>query len=241
MEKNHKILKCIIIDDEPPARRVLEKYVGDIPFLQLCGKCKNVFEASILLNDNNIDLMFLDISMPRMSGIEFLRTLNNAPDVIITSAYREYAYEGFELNVADYIQKPFSFERFYAAVNKVFEKYNNTKEKIDSKIIEDICFLKEDKITHKIIISDILYIESVGDYLKIHTLTRTFLIYETLKNFEDLFTEKKFVRVHKSFIVPLVKIDSIEGNMIKIGKQTIPIGSTYRKQFFDRLQGFKSL
>ena len=106
MEKNHKILKCIIIDDEPPARRVLEKYVGDIPFLQLCGKCKNVFEASILLNDNNIDLMFLDISMPRMSGIEFLRTLNNAPDVIITSAYREYAYEGFELNVADYIQKP---------------------------------------------------------------------------------------------------------------------------------------
>lgn len=146
MEKNHKILKCIIIDDEPPARRVLEKYVGDIPFLQLCGKCKNVFEASILLNDNNIDLMFLDISMPRMSGIEFLRTLNNAPDVIITSAYREYAYEGFELNVADYIQKPFSFERFYAAVNKVFEKYNNTKEKIDSKIIEDICFLKEDKM-----------------------------------------------------------------------------------------------
>ena len=123
----------------------------------------------------------------------------------------------------------------------MFEKYNNTKEKIDSKIIEDICFLKEDKITHKIIISDILYIESVGDYLKIHTLTRTFLIYETLKNFEDLFTEKKFVRVHKSFIVPLVKIDSIEGNMIKIGKQTIPIGSTYRKQFFDRLQGFKSL
>lgn len=242
MEANNNLINCLIIDDEPPAQRVLENYIGEIPFLKLAGKCKNVFEASALLQNQNIDLIFLDINMPKMTGLDFLRTLKNPPMVIITTAYREYALEGFELNVTDYLKKPFSFERFFTAVNKAAEKLkfqqsnaplaSNTKDADITYI-----FIREDKVTYKVNIFEILYLEAIGDYVKVHTPNRVHLVYQTLKSFENTLPQRTFIRVHRSFIVHLDKIESVEGNMIRINKQIIPIGASFRKPFFDLING----
>jgi DNA-binding LytR/AlgR family response regulator len=246
MEINGIQMNCLIVDDESPAQRILEKFISDLSYLTLTGKCKNVFEAAAILQNQSIDLMFLDINMPKMSGLDFLRTIKNQPLVIITTAYREYALEGFELDVVDYLHKPFSFERFFTAVNKATERFRakkpnqSTISTVSKPAESDFIFVREDKIDYKINISDILFLESIGDYVKVHTNTRTYLVYQTLKYFENLFAEKTFIRVHKSFIVPFPRIDSVEGNMIKIGKDIIPIGTTYRKPFFEALQGFRS-
>lgn len=238
----------MIIDDEPPAQRVVEKFVSQIPYLQLIAKCKDVFDASAYLHAQKIDLIFLDINMPKMSGIDFLRSLNPAPMVIITTAYHEYAIEGYELNVTDYLLKPFSFERFFQAVNKVSKALSNTNEQVVIKSdldkkndTDDFIFVREDKVNFRVLLSEILYLESVGDYVKVHTTNRTYLVYQTLKNIEKQLKDDNFIRVHKSFIVPFPKIDSIEGNSILIGKQFIPIGTTYRKDFFDAMQKFRLL
>lgn len=247
MENRVNQITCLIVEDEAPAQRILEKFIGDLSYLSLAGKCKNVFEAADCLQNQKIDLIFLDINMPKMSGLDFLRTIKNPPLVIITTAYREYAMEGFELDVVDYLHKPFSFERFFTAVNKAAEKFRskNPQQVVKTTILmqpeNEFVFIREDKIDYKININDILYLESIGDYVKVHTNTRIYLVYQTLKKFENLFSGKTFIRVHKSFIVPFPKIDSIEGNMIRIEKEIIPIGSTYRKSFFEALQGFRSL
>ena len=242
METNSNLINCLIIDDEPPAQRVLENYVAEIPFLKLAGKCKNVFEASALLQSQNIDLIFLDINMPKMTGLDFLRTLKNPPQVIITTAYREYALEGFELNVTDYLKKPFSFERFFTAVNKAAEKIKSKQgciplvsEKEDTGM--PYIFIREDKVTYKVTVSEILYLEAIGDYVKVHTPNRVHLVYQTLKSFENMLPQRTFIRVHRSFIVHLDKIESVEGNMIRIAKQIIPIGASFRKPFFDLING----
>jgi DNA-binding LytR/AlgR family response regulator len=247
MKINGIQMTCLIVDDESPAQRVLEKFINDLSTLTLIGKCKNVFEASAILQSQKIDLMFLDINMPKMSGLDFLRTIKNPPLVIITTAYREYALEGFELDVVDYLQKPFSFERFFTAANKAVERYRIknsyllTNSSVSKPVESEFIFLRADKIDYKININDILFLESIGDYVKVHTVSRTYMVYQTLKNFENLFSCKAFIRVHKSFIVPFSRIDSIEGNMIKIGRDIVLIGSTYRKTFFEALQGFRSL
>lgn len=243
MTDNNINIQCIIVDDEPPAQRVLEKYISNIPFLQLAGKCRNAFEASLLLHQHSIDLVFLDINMPQLSGLDFLRTLKNTPAVIITTAYSEYALEGFELNVTDYLQKPFSFERFFRAVNKVSDNLQDKQPSQELPHINyqtenerDFIFIKEDKVQYRIDLKEIKYLESVGDYIKIHTPSKIFLIYDSLKNFDNTLSPEMFIRVHKSFIVPFAKIDSIEGNMIKINNQTIPVGVTFRKDFFDAIR-----
>lgn len=243
---NH--IKCIIVDDEPPAQRVLEKYISEIPFLKLEAKCKNVFEASDLLHKKEIDLLFLDINMPKMSGMDFLRTLKDPPFVIITSAYSEYALVGFELNVTDYLQKPFSFPRFLQAVNKVSMLLQSSTDHTSSSsnnssqtVCNDFIFVREDKKNYRVNIMDILFLESVGDYVKVHTQCRTYLVYQTLSNFMNLLDPNIFMRVHKSFIIPFSRIDSIEGNTIKIGGQIIPVGITFRKDFSQAIRKYKML
>jgi DNA-binding LytR/AlgR family response regulator len=244
-EEENMMIKCLIVDDEPPAQRVLENYVSKIPFLELAGKCVNVFEASAFLRQQTIDLIFLDINMPKMSGLEFLRTLKNRPDIIITTAYREYALEGFELNVTDYLQKPFSFERFFMAINKVLTINKNATTNPTGSVNADnikegnFVFLREEKINYKVNLNEIQYLESVGDYVKVHTDSKTYLVYQTLKKFEKLFNPKSFIRVHKSFIIAFSKISYIEGNTIFIGNQNIPVGTTFRKTFFESLEKFK--
>jgi DNA-binding LytR/AlgR family response regulator len=184
--------------------------------------------------ENKIDIMFLDINMPKMNGLSFLSSLNKRPAVIITTAFREYALEGFELNVIDYLQKPFSFERFMKSVNKTIERLQPLKvpQSKPEKAIEEkeYIFIKEDKTIYKIDFRDILYIESLGDYNKIHTEKKTHIAYQTLKKLELTLPENRFVRVHKSFIISIQHIESIDGNQIKIKGNSIPIGKIYRKR-----------
>lgn len=245
-EKENRI-KCLIIDDEPPAQRVLEKFIAEIPFLRLEAKCMNVFEAAAILHHQEIELIFLDINMPKMTGMEFLRTLKNPPLIIITTAYSDYALEGYELNVTDYLQKPFGFERFFQAVNKVSERIRQVLHadipaagKAETRS-DDFIFVREDKKNYKVTIQDILYLESTGDYVKVHTKNKTYLVYQTLLNFEKQLDPDHFIRIHKSFIIPFNRIDLIEGNMVKISGQSVPVGVTYKKAFFEALQRFKTL
>ncbi|NOY36288.1 MAG: response regulator transcription factor [Chlorobi bacterium] len=231
-------MKCIIIDDEPAAIRVVESFLKNISNFKLVGKCKSAFEGIELLKNHDIDLMFLDINMPGLSGIDFLKSLRNPPVVIITTAYREYAVESFELEVVDYLHKPFSFDRFFKAVQRAEEKLEGKKtETNDGKTkaqVKDHLFIKSDKKHHKINFNDLLFIESMGDYCKFITRGRTYLSYITLKKLLELLPES-FIRVHKSFIVQFDKIDMIEGNMIKIIDHSIPIGYSYRKDLFKLL------
>ncbi|MBN1183483.1 MAG: response regulator transcription factor [Bacteroidales bacterium] len=238
-----KEIRCIIVEDEIPAQKILEKYVLDVPFLKLTGKYGDAVEASVSINTGQADLIFLDINMPKLSGIAFLKTMKNPPMVIFTTAYREYAHEGFELDAVDYLHKPYSFERFLSAVNKAFRRFR-TMEPAGEKILNSKCsqtrpdflFVKEDATTYKLSLSDILFIESIGDYIKIHTPDKVYITYQTLKKMEENLPPDIFVRVHKSYIISFQKIESIQGNIIKMEKNEVPIGYSYRKAFFERVK-----
>ena len=220
--------KCIIIEDEPLAQNVLKKYIGDHPSLQLIAVCPDAMEAQTILNKQRIDLVFLDINLPKLSGVNFIKTLIHPPLVIFTTAYPEFAVEGFELNAIDYLLKPFSFERFLKAVNKAIEKINSSsviKPKEDSFI-----FLKADKKIHKIDIDSIHYIEATGDYIKVVTASGQLLVNETMKKMLEDLPAHLFIRVHKGFIISRNKIRFIEGNYVQVGDKSIPIGATYRSE-----------
>lgn len=224
-------IKCLVVDDEPLAQSVLEKYIASLSSLSLVKKCNNALEAIAFLHENEVDLMFLDIKMPQMTGLEFLKTLTHPPEVILTTAYSEYALEGYEYSVVDYLLKPFSFERFLKAVNKIIMKKNVETNQIsttENKIYEDFIFLKADKIDHRIPFSDIIYIEGCGNYIKVFTKDKMLLVSETMTTIEKNLPENLFLRTHKSFIVSIEKIQQIEGNMIRIGKKSIPIGNFYK-------------
>ena len=219
--------KCIIVEDEPLAQNILKKYIADHPSLELVATCTDALEAQLILNKQSIHLIFLDINLPKLSGINFLKSLLQSPLIIFTTAYPEFAVEGFELNAVDYLLKPFSFERFLKAVNKVIEKLNNfslpKKEEIDAFI-----FFKSDKKIHKVDLESIHYIEAVGDYMKVITDSGQLLINETMKNLQEELPARSFIRVHKSFIISRNRIKFIEGNYIQVETKSIPIGATYR-------------
>jgi DNA-binding LytR/AlgR family response regulator len=219
--------KCIIVEDEPLAQNILKKYIADHPSLELVATCTDALEAQLILNKQPIHLIFLDINLPKLSGINFIKSLLQNPHIIFTTAYPEFAVEGFELNAVDYLLKPFSFERFLKAVNKVIEKLNNStlpkKEEIDAFI-----FLKSDKKIHKVDLESIHYIEAVGDYMKVITDSGQLLINETMKNLQEDLPANSFIRVHKSFIISRNRIKFIEGNYIQVENKSIPIGATYR-------------
>src|SRR5450432_352119 len=217
-------LTCIIVDDEPPARRVLEEYIEDTDFLELMGKAENPLKANSLLSDNQVDLMFLDINMPKLSGIEYLRTSACLPMTIITTAYAEYALDGFELSVLDYLVKPFSFERFLKAANKAKEKFafrNQVGQTPPAD--ENYFFVKCDGKIEKILYDDLLYIEAMLNYVVLHTESRKMIVYLTVKGILDQLPATRFLKVHKSYIVNLGKIKSIDKNEITMGKSTVPI------------------
>jgi DNA-binding LytR/AlgR family response regulator len=239
-------LKCIIVDDEPPALRVLEKYITDMPGLRLEAKCCSAFEAMEALQKKPIDIMFLDINMPKMTGLSFLQTIKNPPLVIITTAYREYAMEGFELDVVDYLKKPISFERFAKSVNKAIERKTPSQqsyvinETSRQQIEESFIFIKDDKVTYRVDLSDIHYIEAVGDYAKIITSKKVYITCQTMKKMETMLPSNRFPRVHKSYIIAISKINSIEGNVLNINNIHIPVGQTYRKNFFNLIDTLNS-
>lgn len=215
------MIQCLIIDDEPLAREVLESYVADLPSLNLIASCTDAVEALDWLNQESIDLIFLDINMPKLSGINFYKSLSKKPKVIFTTAYSDHAVEGFELEAVDYLLKPFSFERFVKAVNKVQLVGQGEKQ-------ADFIMFKADKKNHKINFDQIMYFESIGDYVKVHLHgSKTLIISETLRKLEELLPST-FIRLHKSFIIAIPHLEYLEGNQAKIGETKIPIGQSYR-------------
>lgn len=229
-------IKCLIVDDEPLAHRVIERYSENVPFLEIVAKCFNAIEAIEVMHNQQVDLIFLDINMPKLSGMEFLKTLKNPPLVIITTAYAEYAIQGYEMDVVDYLMKPFSFERFFRAIQKAEDiirskelPVHEVKEAVSSE--EEYIFIKSSKKTYKVNLNEILYIEALGDYVKIFTTERMIVSYQSLKNIEVMLPQRTFPRIHKSFIISLPKIDLIEGNHVKIKERLIPVGTNFKAEF----------
>lgn len=227
-------IRAIIVDDEPLARNIIIEYSKNIPSLKIIGECSDAICASQFLQTTNIDLIFLDINMPKISGIDFLKNLTNPPLVILTTAYSEYALDGYELNVIDYLKKPYSFERFFKSINKAIEQ-NNLLKSVSFSFVKDthndFIFLKSDKKTIKIVFSDILYVEGLGDYIKIFTSSQKYISNLSMKKILSVLPSNNFYRIHKSFIVAIDKIESIEGNIIKINNVRLPIGNNFRTDF----------
>jgi len=216
-------LNCIIIDDEPVARRILQDYAADVDFLSVAGVAESPVTASNLLAHQSIDLMFLDINMPRINGLEFLRSTPSIPMTIIASAYAEYALDGFDLNVVDYLVKPFSFERFFRACSKARDLYLLRKQTGEN--VDDHFFVKHESKIEKVWYEQLLYVESMSNYVILHTTSRKMIVYLTLKGIEKDLPAERFIRVHKSFIVNKQKIESIEGHTLHIHGHQIPISS----------------
>lgn len=221
-------ISCIIIEDEPLATKILTDYISQIPFLILRGSFKDAIHASEYLRDNKVDLMFLDIHLPKLKGMNFLRALKNPPAVIVTTAYHQYAVEGFTLNVTDYLLKPFDFERFLAAVNKVKASHSQIQTVLNEGVGENFIFLNVQKRKVKIFFADIQYIESQREYVKVVTLKKVLLTKMSTKEIEFLLPAEKFKRIHRSFIIALDKIESYNSETVEINGVSIPIGRDYK-------------
>lgn len=221
-------INCLIVEDEPLSQEILESYIENCPELKVAGICKDALQANQLLNSERIDLIFLDINMPILNGIDWLKSLDEIPEVIFTTAYPEHAVEGFNLNALDYLLKPFSFNRFLKAVNK-FTCLQKNLEK-STMFSDSTITVKSNKKTYLLKTADLNYIESEGDYLKLHRDEDCIVIHETLKGFKTKLPDKDFLRVHRSYIVNLNKIEYLEGNQICIGNKIIPVANSYRKE-----------
>lgn len=220
-------LKCIIVEDEPLAAKVLSDYISQVPFLELNGTFKDAILATDFLRENSVDLIFLDIHLPKLKGMAFLKTLIDPPAVIITTAYHQYAVEGFELNVTDYLLKPFEFERFLVAVNKV-KTAQTEKQRSNESEIKDHLFLNVQKKKVKILFSEIVYIESQREYIKIVTTKREYISKMSTHEIESLLPSNLFKRIHRSFIVSVSKIESYTAEAVELNGVSIPIGRGYR-------------
>lgn len=224
-------ISCIIIEDEPPAAKKLESFISKIPFLQLAAKFTSALDAISWIGENKPDLIFLDIQMEHLNGIQFLESMQVKPMVILTTAYSEYALKGYELNVTDYLLKPFSFERFLQAVNKAHDLFQK-----DAKRERKTIFVKNGYALERIDIDDILYVEGQKEFLQIVTKTRKVMTLMSFKALQDMLPADNFVRVHKSFLVAIDKIEAVERNRIKIAGELIPIGDTYHDEFYEALK-----
>ncbi|WP_205686251.1 LytR/AlgR family response regulator transcription factor [Chitinophaga parva] len=226
-------INCIIVDDEPIARDILKTYIEQVPYLTLVASCEDAFEAMQVLKTKDIDLIILDINMPRLTGFEMLRTLKKYPAVIITSAYPEYALEGFELSVTDYLLKPFSFPRFVQATEKVV---NKTGEVPVSKSEDLFLMVKSDKKLTKVFFDEISYIEAYGNYIFIYTGQERVMSKQTLTQFEQQLPASQFTRIHKSYIASLKGIKYLEGNEVSIAGKKLPVGKVYRESLLGKLK-----
>jgi two-component system, LytTR family, response regulator len=222
-------IKCIIIEDEPLAIKVLADYISQVPFLELQGSFKDAILATDYLRDHQADLIFLDIHLPKLKGMAFLKTLTHPPAIIITTAYHQYAVEGFEMNVTDYLLKPFDFERFLVAVTKVKTATTATPVNEEPRATKDHLFLNVQKKKVKILFQDIIYIESQREYIKIVTTKGEYLSKMSTHEIEDLLPASQFKRVHRSYIISLSKIDSYTAEEVEVSGVSIPIGRGYRE------------
>jgi len=229
-----KKIKCLVIDDELPARDVLQKHIADVEALELAGTCTNAVEALSFLQSNTVDLLFLDIQMPYILGTNFIRTLKNPPKVIFTTAFRKYAIEGFELDAVDYLLKPISFDRFLKSVNKILQLTLQSNTTITTAIedhpepAQPFLYLRVDRKMVKVLFNDILYIEGLRDYIRIFTTSKTIVTKHLLATLEEMLPSDAFLRIHRSYIVSISKIDSYNTDTIEIGKKELPIGRLYK-------------
>ncbi len=221
-------IRCIIIEDEPLAVKILTDYIQQVPFLEILGTFRDAIQATDFLRHHTIDLMFLDIHLPKLKGMAFLKTLSQPPAVIVTTAYHQYAVEGFNLNVTDYLLKPFDFERFLTAVTKVKTAQTEKNKPLENIDIKDFIFLNVQKKKVKILFSDILFIESQREYIKIHTTKTEYLSKMSTHEIEALLPSNLFKRIHRSFIISVGKIEAYTSEMVEVGGVSIPIGRGYR-------------
>ena len=231
-------INCIIVDDEPIARDILRTYIAQVPYLNLVGECSDAFEAMQLLNRQPVDLVVLDINMPRLSGLDMLRTLKKYPAIVITSAYSDYALEGFELSVTDYLLKPFSFPRFVQATEKVHQQRQPAGQPAAAAAptsTEDFIMVKADKKLTKVFFNELTHVEAYGNYIFIHAGPNRIMSKQTLTQFEEQLPPAQFVRIHKSYIVSLKAVKFLEGNELSIGVKKLPVGKVYREDLLRRL------
>ena len=232
-------LRCLLIDDEPPALKVLTNYISNINGLEIVGQCKNAIEALNILHEKTVDVIFLDIKMPKILGTEFLKSLSHPPKVIFVTAYRDYAVEGYELDAVDYLVKPVSFERFIKAISKVNRLMGRESltASTDKQISEPFVYLKVDRDMKKVFLNEILYIESWKDYVKLFLSNgKTLLVKQSISSMETLLSDHKFLRVHRSYMVSLNKISGYNGVSVQLESTDIPIGRLYKQMVMDRLQ-----
>jgi DNA-binding LytR/AlgR family response regulator len=238
---NYITAKCIIVDDEPMARDVIKRYIQQMPKLKLMGEFGNAIDATIFLQEHSVDIIFLDIRMPELSGTEFVRSLRTIPKIIFTTAHKEYAHEGFELDVTDYLLKPIRFDRFLRAVNKAFPQKQQEPDSPllmagENKAVASFIYLRVDRKMVKVLLDDILYIESDKDYVKVYTDKGYLITRQTIASVEAMLSDSKFIRVHRSYIVSLSKLKSFTAESVEIGNKELPIGKLYRNIFL-KLQG----
>jgi two-component system LytT family response regulator len=233
-------VKCMIVDDEPMAREIISSFVGKIHNLELVATCKNVSEAFSILQKESIQLIFLDINMPEISGLSLAKSIQHKSQVIFTTAYREYALEGFDLQAVDYLLKPISFDRFLKAVQKYFDlqvsKEIIHQEKV-SEVKETSIFVRSDRKMVKVRFSEIRYVESLSDYVKIFTNQETIVTRETISNIESKLPSKEFLRTHRSYIVSMNKINSFTNEFVELDKKAIPISRSYKENVLEKLAG----
>ncbi len=230
------ILNCIIIDDEPIARKLLQEYIEETDFLVLAGTAENPLKAVSLINDLDVDLVFLDINMPKMNGLQFLRSAVNLPMVIITTAYGQYALEGFEMAVVDYLVKPFSLDRFLKATQKALElKTLKHKQGAPTKADTGYFYVKCDGKIERVVYDELLYVEAMANYVTLYTLNKKLIVYLTIKGIQEKLPADIFLQVHKSYIVNINQVTTIEGNMLNLGVTKISIGQSFYDQVMDRI------
>lgn len=233
-----KIIKCIIVDDEPIAREILENHLAKIKYVEIVATCKNAIEAFGILNNSDIDLIFLDINMPEISGLSFAKNINKSIKIIFTTAYREYAVEGFDLQALDYLLKPISFDRLLQAVNK----FTGNVSQVNSEVMKgintesnDFIFVRSDRKMIKVSFDKINFIESLSDYLKIYLQEKTIITRETITSIEAKLPKSDFLRIHRSYIVSIPKIDSFTNEFVELQSKALPISRSYKKNVIDRL------
>jgi two-component system LytT family response regulator len=231
---------CIAVDDEPLALEIIVDYISKVPFLKLLRTFDNAIDSIEFIRNNRVDLMFLDVQMEELTGIQLMHALKKRPQVIITTAHDSYAIEGFELDAADYLLKPISFERFVKSVDKVYNKIKQGSGESNGSItisnpLESFIFIKTENRLQKVAFSDILYIEGQGDYLKVVTTSAKIMTLQNFKKFESTLPSDNFIRVHKSYLVAINKIESISKNRIKIGNILIPVSDSYKNNFYEVL------
>lgn len=231
-------IQCIVVDDEPVARGIIESYLEKVQNIHLVKSCKNVVEAFEVLNTNSIDLIFLDINMPEVSGLSLAKSMKNKSKIIFTTAYREYAVEGFDLQAVDYLLKPISFDRFLQAIQSFFELsvYQSYEQK---SLIEEeklqYMFVRSDRKMVKVVFDDILYIESLSDYIKVYTKDAIIVTRETISNMESKLPHKRFLRTHRSYVVSVSQINSYTNEYVELDKKAIPISRSYKENILKKL------